>query len=172
MLTKVQNGKWVFEILCLLIISCLLWSTTIDYSKLPMEYRYEIKIKIKNQLVRHYEMRQGRWNKSRNHETGPRFNIKMSSYQYKKSHCGDKTFVRSSYLHNGISYTGKMSSLYWIRALMYNFPVAFKFDRQFGSTATTCQISKRREHLRVDVLYWNTGCCVCLNPDKKSEKSK
>ena len=45
-----------------------------------------------------------------------RFNIKMSSYQYKKAHCGDKTVVRSSYLHNGISYTGKMSSLYWIRA--------------------------------------------------------
>ena len=41
----------------------------------------------------------------------------MSSYQYRKSHCGDKTVVRSSYLHNGISYIGKMSSLYWIRAL-------------------------------------------------------
>ena len=48
---------------------------------------------------------------------GPWFNIKMSSYQYRKSHCGDKTVVRSSYLHNGISYTGKMSSLYWIGAL-------------------------------------------------------
>ena len=47
---------------------------------------------------------------------GPRFNIKMLSYQYRKSHCGDKTVVRSSYLHNGISFTGKMSSLYWIRA--------------------------------------------------------
>ena len=48
---------------------------------------------------------------------GPWFNIKMSSYQYRKSHCGDKTVVRSSYLHNGISYTGKMTSLYWIGAL-------------------------------------------------------
>ena len=46
-----------------------------------------------------------------------RFNIKMSSYQYRKSHYGDKTVVRSSYLHNGISYTGKMASLYWIRSL-------------------------------------------------------
>ena len=44
--------------------------------------------------------------------SGPRFNIKMSSYQYRKFHCGDKTVVRSSYLHNGISYAGKMSSLY------------------------------------------------------------
>ena len=47
---------------------------------------------------------------------GPWFNIKMSSYQYMKSHCGDKTVVRSSYLYNGISYAGKMSSLYWIRS--------------------------------------------------------
>ena len=48
---------------------------------------------------------------------GGRINIKMPSYQYRKSHCGDKTVVRSSYLHNGISYTGKMASLYWIGAL-------------------------------------------------------
>ena len=47
--------------------------------------------------------------------TGPRFNVKMTSYQYRKSHCGDKTILRPSYLHNGISYTDKMSSLYWIR---------------------------------------------------------
>ena len=43
-----------------------------------------------------------------------RFKIKMPSYQYRKSHCGDKTVIRSSYLHNGISYTGKKASLYWI----------------------------------------------------------
>ena len=49
---------------------------------------------------------------------GGRFNIKMPSYQYRKSHCGDKTVVRSSYLHNGISYTGKMTSLYWFRPLV------------------------------------------------------
>ena len=46
-----------------------------------------------------------------------RFNIKILSYQYRKPHCGDKMVVRSSYLHNEISYTGKMSSLYWIWAL-------------------------------------------------------
>ena len=48
--------------------------------------------------------------------SGPWFNIKMQSYQYRKSHCGDKTIVRSSYLHNGNSYTDEMSSLYWIVA--------------------------------------------------------
>ena len=46
------------------------------------------------------------------------FNIKMISYQYRKSHCGDKTILRSSYLHYGISYTDKMTSIYWIRALV------------------------------------------------------
>ena len=51
---------------------------------------------------------------------GPRFNIKMLSYQYRKSHCGDKTVVRSSYLHNGISHTGKMTSLYWFSPLAPN----------------------------------------------------
>ena len=44
------------------------------------------------------------------------FNIKMSSYQYGKSHCGDKTILRPSYLHNWISYTGKTTSLSWIGA--------------------------------------------------------
>ena len=49
--------------------------------------------------------------------SGSWFNIKMTSYQYRKSHCGDKTVARSSCLHNGISYTGKMSSLYWTSPL-------------------------------------------------------
>ena len=40
----------------------------------------------------------------------------MPSYQNRKSHCWDKTILRPSYLHNGISYTGKTTSLYWIRA--------------------------------------------------------
>ena len=43
------------------------------------------------------------------------FNMNMPSYQYRKSHCADKTILVSSYLHNGIYYTGKMTSLYWIR---------------------------------------------------------
>ena len=47
---------------------------------------------------------------------GDWFNIKIPSYQYRKYHCGDKTILRSSHLHNGISYTGKMTYLFWIRA--------------------------------------------------------
>ena len=49
---------------------------------------------------------------------GPWFNIKMTSYQYRRSHCGDKTILRLSYLHNGIPYTGKTPSLYWTGALV------------------------------------------------------
>ena len=52
-------------------------------------------------------------------EPGPWFNIKLQSYQYRKSHCGDKTVIRSSYLYNGISHTGKMTSLYWMRTLIF-----------------------------------------------------
>ena len=50
---------------------------------------------------------------------GGRINIRMSSYLYKKYHCGDKTILRPSYLHNGISYTDKLSSLYWIGPLVF-----------------------------------------------------
>ena len=63
----------------------------------------------KNLLIMQSQ-RQGWWC------SGSWFNIKMSSYQYRISHCGDKTILRPSYLHNGISYTGKTTSLYWIGA--------------------------------------------------------
>ena len=64
-------------------------------------------------------------------QPGPWFNIKMSSYQYRKSHCGDKTVVRSSYLHNGISYTGKMTSIYWISLWSHYNPVSFLDHYQY-----------------------------------------
>ena len=47
----------------------------------------------------------------------PRFNIKMISYHHRNSHCGDKTILGPSYIHNGIPYTSK-TSLYWIGALV------------------------------------------------------
>ena len=58
---------------------------------------------------------------------GPWFNIKMLSYQYRKSHCGDNTILWPSYLHNGISYTGKKTSLYWIGALISQGPVSYRY---------------------------------------------
>ena len=47
---------------------------------------------------------------------GSRLNIKMPSDQNGKSHCGDKEVSLLSYLYKGISYTGKTTSLYWVRA--------------------------------------------------------
>ena len=68
--------------------------------------------------------------------TGPWFNIKMSSHQYRKSHCGDKTVERSSYLHNGIFYTDKMTSLYWISPLVIRAPAAIEdYAPQRGAMA-------------------------------------
>ena len=49
--------------------------------------------------------------------SGGWINIRMPSYQYRNSHWGDKTILRSSYLHNGISFTSKTTSLYWFSAL-------------------------------------------------------
>ena len=78
--------------------------------------------------------------------SGPRFNIKMPSYQYRKSHCGDKTVVRSSYLHNGISYTGKMASSYWIRALV-------DYWQWVGDMLTFCQAVWARG--KADLAEWS-----------------
>ena len=78
---------------------------------------------------------------------GPWFNIKMSSYQYRKSHCGDKTVVRSSYLHNGISYTGKMTSLYWF------IPLDITFFRVQIARFMSCQTRGGRTS-KPDVCFW------------------
>ena len=76
-------------------------------------------------------------------QSGGWFNIKMPSYQYRKSHCGDKTILRPSYLHNGISYTGKITSLYWIRVqvpssfppnIVYSTPQNSIFIDRFWAT--------------------------------------
>ena len=78
----------------------------------------------------------------------------MSSYQYRKSHCGDKTILWPSYLHNGISYTGKMTSLYWIRAQdSILVPVWVRYGMSFVSPKfDLCSVTA--------VLH--TVLCLCL----------
>ena len=46
-------------------------------------------------------------------QSQPWSRIKMSSYQYSKYPCGDKTILKSSYPHTDISYAGKMAYWYW-----------------------------------------------------------
>ena len=55
---------------------------------------------------------------------GPWFNIMVTSYQYRNSHCGDKMIFWPSYLHNRISHTGKITSLYWNGFLTMSFKMA------------------------------------------------
>ena len=38
--------------------------------------------------------------------------MNMTSYQYTKAHCGDKTILRPSYLLAGISYTDKTFQIF------------------------------------------------------------
>ena len=72
------------------------------------------------------------WSESWRTDPGGWFKIKMSSYLYRKSHCGDKTVARSAYLHNGISYTGKMTSLNWIRDQLFQFNSSSAFVKFTG----------------------------------------
>ena len=52
------------------------------------------------------------------------FNVlKMSSYQYRKLYCGDKTDVRSSYFCDGNSYTGKTSLFSITPWLFHSIPI-------------------------------------------------
>ena len=64
----------------------------------------------------------------------------MSSYQYRKSHCRDKTILRPSYLYNGVSYTDKMTSLYWIRAQLTHCGLRWSYE----STALDIAICNQR----------------------------
>ena len=45
--------------------------------------------------------------------------LKMSSYEYRNSHCGDKMVFWRSSLHNNI--TGESASLYWVQSLIYQW---------------------------------------------------
>ena len=103
---------------------------------------------------------------------GGQFSKKISSYHYMKSHCGDKTILRPSYLHNRISYTGKMTSLYWIRALIMtairvdlaSSPIGLSLIRGFASgdfrtsAAATVNLSQCEVTLRYRHRVCNLWC--------------
>ena len=116
------------------------------------------------------------WNVIHGHTTyqssGPWFNIEMSSYQYRKSHCGDKTVVRSSYLHNGISYTGKMSSLYWIEAQQIIVGIMTSSNVNiFPVTGPLCgEFTGHRWLPRTKVSDAELWCCFDLRLNKRLSK--
>ena len=91
----------------------------------------------------------------------PRFNIKMTSYQYRKSHWGEKTILRPSYLHNGISYTGKTISLYWIgvhKLVMHSSYQAYDLKQQklmhcIKNNIYFCIYTKYLHHIHTHLMY-------------------
>ena len=95
--------------------------------------------------------------------SGPWFNIKMPSYQFRKSHYGDKTVVRSSYLQNRISYTGKTASLYWIRVLG---PVSLTFIvRNSNSKETSsCCNSAAGDQIATNICTCHDSTAVVPSP--------
>ena len=97
----IMNVPWYYELRSVSIISCYAASKQIRHRG--------------PRMVRHSDKQM--WLLTLTSTTGPWFNITISSYQYRTSYYGDKTILRPSYLHNGISYTGKIS-LYWIRTLV------------------------------------------------------
>ena len=90
-------------------------------------------------------------------DTGPWFNIKMLSYQYGKSHCGDKTILRPSYLHNGVSITGKTAPLYWIGSPGVNPPSGhgiLLWNCQSRASSSLCSHKSRNPSITF-MYVWN-----------------
>ena len=89
-----------------------------------------------------------------------RFNKKIPSNQYRKSHCGDKTILRPSYLHSEISYTGKITSLYWIRALSYHL---MNFGLLIDWCASTGLIEFSLIYMKIPEIniWWYIICTKC-----------
>ena len=75
---------------------------------------------------------------------GPRFNMKMTSYQYRKSHCVDKTILRPSYLHNGISYTSYV---------VMEFIGSFSFQGRISTIYVTLSCWKMEENENMFVWF-------------------
>ena len=98
--------------------------------------------------------------------------IKMSSYQYTKYHCGEQMILRQSYLHSGISYTGKMSKELHPLIIIAEFHQSYQVFWSFGQVTLigTCWnipcISLRWKWLAVmvsDQAAWLPSACPpCL----------
>ena len=81
----------------------------------------------------------------------------MTSYQHTKSHCGDKTVVSSSYLHNVISYTGKMASLYWTNPQVLNYGEGWTINKALCNPSFAQYLStlfKRERYLVYSLKTW------------------
>ena len=92
-----------------------------------IQWRKSCKMTIPLQCNPTLKLKEVKMTMETNKPAGPWFNIKMSSYQYRKYHCGDKTVVRSSYLHNGISYSTKVGESTKVGGYSTNYFCSFFF---------------------------------------------
>ena len=83
----------------------------------------------------------------------------MPSNQDGKSHCGDKTILWSSYLHNGISHTGELASLYWTGTLVHwsslgvqHVWLHLKVDELLSTFLSLCAVSPPDQQLQLNVI--------------------
>ena len=84
----------------------------------------------------------------------------ITSYQYRKSHYGDKMILRPSYLHNGISYSGKVTSLYWITAQKSSVytDLALEFIMDWGHIYVNVFHTLFIEAINYDMVICKSGC--------------
>ena len=68
----------------------------------------------------------------------------------------DQTGIRPSYLHNLISSTGKMTSLYWIRALMFQYQKTIQMKIHVSLTKFSTQIFNNST-----LFVFISPCIVC-----------
>ena len=61
--------------------------------------------------------------------------------------CGDKMILWLSYLHNWISYTGQMTSLYWIGALNFKCIILGGLYLPYFFSPSTAKIDEKMLHL-------------------------
>ena len=69
--------------------------------------------------------------------TRPLAQYKHTSHQYGEFHCGNKTAIRSAYLHNGISYTSKVASSYSTSPRLLNYFLHFRLWKGIASLPLT-----------------------------------
>ena len=81
----------------------------------------------------------------------------MTSYQYRNSHCRDKTILRPSYLHNGISYTDKylyIDSGPWYQHISsYTYMTNFKHSFIITTCSVTNQLFTPKWHIYVTGIF-------------------
>ena len=87
------------------------------------------------------------------YHAGGWFNIKKSSYQYNKSHYGDKTILRPSYPHNEIYRTDKNTFLYWIWGLVVGIP--YQKPRNKNRGFPTARLGSY-------LIVFQIMICICL----------